>query len=463
MGDETLKSGENLVKLGVIDAAKLQQAQSRLDELRQSGKMLKLADVVVQLGYGTRDAVARAILHEGTAVFRCPTCKRRYTVPEFQSPRRYRCSPCKAYLELVLDGIFTPDEGAAAPVRRDKFQDRIFGKYKILRPIAKGGMGAVYLGEHVELGKKVAIKILTEEYSKMPGIQGRFKREATAGGRLEHPNIVTVLDMDQADGYAYIVTEFVDGPSLEQLIQKEKQFTPERAIDIVSGVLSGLQHAHDHGVIHRDIKPANIIVSTAGNAKVIDFGLAKDAESQTILTMAGNVMGTPSYMSPEQARGEQAAASSDLYACGIILFQLLTGRKPFEGRGIVEILDKQLNAPLPQLRSINPAVSESLDRVVRKMTAKKPEQRYGSPNEAIEALLVALKGPAVSATVTAIAPPQREAAPPPPPPKPAAPPPRPATARAAAPAPARGGGATWVWVVISLVLAGVIVFLLLKK
>src|SRR6185295_14781591 len=162
--------------------------------------------------------------------------------------------------------------------------------------------------------------------------------------------------------------------------------------------LAGLHHAHERGVIHRDIKPANVLLTSAGRAKVIDFGLAKDAEAQTILTLSGNVVGTPAYMAPEQARGEGSGPPADLYSCGILSFLLLTGRKPFEGKSLVDTLNKQINDPLPSIRETSPEVPQVLEDVIKKMCAKEPKKRHESPEHAVAALRKAVGLPVDEAT-----------------------------------------------------------------
>jgi predicted Ser/Thr protein kinase len=405
---------ELFVKLGVLDSEKLKRCLEFQETFQKQGLHLSLAHVVLNLGMAKPEQVARVLAHQQTATLRCPSCSRRFTVPDFQAPRRYKCEPCMAYLEIVVDESLTspapiaqsptPTPGSplskptpgtrlqATPTpmpaaRKDPFEGRSFGgKYKIVRRLAKGGMGAVYLAERHSDGHKVAVKILTEEFSKMPGIQGRFKREASATGRLEHPNIVETIEMAKEDNYTYIVMEYVDGGSLVDCLVREKRLQPLRAVEIMTDILSGLAHAHERGVIHRDIKPANVLLTTNGRAKVIDFGLAKDAEAQTILTLSGNVVGTPAYMAPEQAKGEGSGPSADLYSCGILTFLLLTGRKPFEGKSLVDTLNKQINDPLPSIRELVPEVPQALEDVVKKMCAKDPKKRHDSPAVAISAL-----------------------------------------------------------------------------
>src|SRR6185503_15025182 len=400
---------EAFVQLGVLDAEKLKRCLEFQETFSKQGLTLTLAHVILNLGMAKPEQVARVLAHKGTANLRCPTCGRRFTVPDFQANRRYKCEPCMMYLEVVVDEALlsplpvpqqgsggqvvprapTPVPGMLAPAtaRKDPFEGRTFGgKYKILRRLAKGGMGAVYLAQSLTSDQRVAVKILTEEFSRMPGIQGRFKREASSTARLEHPNIVATIEMAQEDNYTYIVMEYVDGGSLIDLIMKDRKVNPLRTVEIMSDILAGLHHAHGKGIIHRDIKPANVLLTSQGRAKVIDFGLAKDAEAQTILTLSGNVVGTPAYMAPEQARGEGSGPPADLYSCGILTFLMLTGRKPFEGKSLVDTLNKQINEPLPSIRDLCPEVPQGLEDVVKKMCAKEVARRHRSPNEAIVAL-----------------------------------------------------------------------------
>jgi len=407
---------EAFVQLGVLDAEKLKRCLEFQETFSKQGLTLTLAHVILNLGMAKPEQVARVLAHKSTANLRCPTCGRRFTVPDFQANRRYKCEPCMMYLEVVVDeallaplpmpqqtGTPTPNGPGvppfgrtptplpgmlpAAPARKDPFEGRMFGgKYKILKRLAKGGMGAVYLAQHVTTEQRVAVKILTEEFSRMPGIQGRFKREASSTARLEHPNIVGTIEMAKEENYTYIVMEYVDGGSLIDLIMKEKKVRPLQTVEIMSDILAGLHHAHSKGIIHRDIKPANVLLTSQGHAKVIDFGLAKDAEAQTILTLSGNVVGTPAYMAPEQARGEGSGPPADLYSCGILTFLMLTGRKPFEGKSLVDTLNKQINDPLPSIRETSPEVPQVLEDVVKKMCSKEVAKRHRSPNEAIVAL-----------------------------------------------------------------------------
>jgi hypothetical protein len=458
------------VDLGVLSAEQLKTCQDTHEDFRKKGVALPLANVIVNLGLAPPEKVARVMAHQGTATLRCPSCSRRYTVPDFQANRRYKCEPCKKYLEVVPDESLVPAPAPAAsssdplpPLaggpKRDVFEGKMMGPYKIIKRIGKGGMGAVYMGEK-EDGSRYAVKILTEEFSKMPGIQGRFKREAGASFKLHHPSIVETIEMSRADGYVYIIMELVEGGSLIDLIVKERKLTPARAVPIMCDILAGLHHAHERGIVHRDIKPANVLMTLDGRAKVIDFGLAKDAEAQTILTLSGNVVGTPAYMAPEQAKGDTTGPPADQYSCAILLWLMFTGKKPFEGKSLVDTLNKQINDPLPPARDMNPDVSEALDKVINKMAAKDPAKRYPTPVHAARELRAAAGlpvDPSLEAVLTAAAAlPQA--------PAPSATSDAPASSTPGAPAsgPSAWGAADWILVGAAAAAAGVLAWWLLK-
>ncbi len=342
----------------------------------------------LKLGHATPDQASRVHAHTRAAKLACPGCRKRFTVPEFQAHRKYKCAPCSKYLVFLAKN--NPDilqELLPRPEKKkDPFSGKTFGDYRLVRPLAKGGMGAVYVGEEIRTGKKVAVKILTEEFSRMPGIRGRFKREANAGERMEHANIVSTFDTGQHEEFIYIVSELVEGPCLGTTIIRDRKLSPERTRKILAGILSGLAHAHALGIVHRDIKPANILLAPGDHVKIIDFGLAKDAEAQTILTMTGNIMGTPSYMSPEQAMGEKATASADLYACGILGYLMLTGKKPFEGKNMMDTVRMHVKEPFPSIREREPTVPASLEKVINRLAEKEPGNRYPSALATIKAL-----------------------------------------------------------------------------
>src|ERR1700676_2842356 len=230
----------------------------------------------------------------------------------------------------------------------------IDGRYKVHSRLGAGGMADVFLAEDEQLGRKIALKLLHRRFAEDPGFVERFRREAQAAAGLQHPNIVSVYDRGSFDGTYYIAMEYVPGRSLKQLIRQEAPIDPVRAIDITIQILKAARFAHRHGVIHRDLKPRNVIVDDADHAKVTDFGIARAGASD--MTETGSIMGTAQYLSPEQAQGHAVSASSDLYSVGVILYELLTGRVPFEGETAVAIAFKQVSAEPRPASELNPAL-----------------------------------------------------------------------------------------------------------
>jgi len=260
------------------------------------------------------------------------------------------------------------------------------GKYSIVRPLGRGAMGVVYEGFDPVIDRRVAIKtVRLDRVDESEGAEDllRFKREAQAAGRLTHPNIVGVYDYGETDELAFIVMEFVEGDTLKSLLDRGERFTPADAVGMLESLLAGLAYSHEHGVIHRDIKPANVMITRDGRVKLADFGVARIESSS--LTQAGTMIGTPSYMSPEQFMGQTIDARSDIYAAGVLLYQLLTGDKPFEG-SVTSIMHKVLNTEAPPPSVLSVSVNPALDAVVARAMAKRPEARFGSARDFAAAL-----------------------------------------------------------------------------
>src|SRR5919108_2034268 len=265
------------------------------------------------------------------------------------------------------------------------------GRYRIVRKLGAGGMANVYLAEDEDLGRRVAIKILNDRYANDEAFIERFRREAKSAAGLSHPNIVSIYDRGEAEGTYYIAMEVIEGRSLKELILTRGALPVSQAITFAKQLLEALRFAHRHGIIHRDIKPHNVLVSTDERAKrhetrlkVTDFGIARHGASQ--MTEAGPIMGTAQYLSPEQARGAPVTAASDLYSAGVVLYEMLTGKVPFNGDSAIEIAMKHVNdAPRPpsHLRS---EISPELDQVVLRALAKEPEDRYQTAEDFIEDL-----------------------------------------------------------------------------
>ncbi|HEY7579038.1 MAG TPA: protein kinase [Acetobacteraceae bacterium] len=272
------------------------------------------------------------------------------------------------------------------------------GKYEIKRTLGRGAMGIVYEAWDPVIARRVAIKTVKLPDHADPDTEealARFRREAQAAGRLTHPNIVAVFDYGETSDLAYIVMEFVDGPSLKSLLDKQERFALADAVRVMQDLLAGLQFSHERGVVHRDIKPANVMLTSEGQAKIADFGIARIESSS--MTQAGTLLGTPAYMSPEQFMGQVVDARTDIYSSGVLLYQLLTGERPFEG-GMSAIMHKALNTEPPVPSQLSVTAPPSFDAVVRRAMAKRPEDRFSSAKAFAEAIRAAMSRQAEPAT-----------------------------------------------------------------
>jgi serine/threonine-protein kinase len=257
-------------------------------------------------------------------------------------------------------------------------------RYKILSRLGAGGMADVFLAEDEQLGRKVALKLLYQRFAEDPGFVERFRREAQAAAGLQHPNVVSVYDRGSFDGTYYIAMEYLPGRSLKQLIRQEAPLDPVRAIDIALQILKAARFAHRRGVIHRDLKPHNVIVDDSDNAKVTDFGIARAGASD--MTETGSIMGTAQYLSPEQAQGHAVSAGSDLYSIGVVLYEMLTGRVPFDAESAVTIALKHVSEAPPPPTVINSSVPPELEQVVMWALNKNPVDRPANADQFITAL-----------------------------------------------------------------------------
>jgi len=297
----------------------------------------------------------------------------------------------------------------------DPYLDQeVAGQFRIVEKIGKGGMGSVYKAEQPDMNRYVAIKVLHSRYLSRTDLVSRFRREARAMSQLSHPNTARVYLYGQLDdGACYFVMEHLVGRNLAQLVRAEGAMDPLRAIRIMIQVCGALEEAHQVGIVHRDLKPENIFVTSQGGIqdfpKVLDFGLAKVGERQMsphsmVLTQQGMVFGTPEFMSPEQARGKTLDARSDIYSLGIILYELLTGKLPFEAKQPIEYIQLHVTATPTPLDERRPGVTfpAGLEEIVMKTLAKEPEERYATAAEfggALEAVLQAELGEGASMSI----------------------------------------------------------------
>lgn len=266
---------------------------------------------------------------------------------------------------------------------------RISGRYKVKSLIGGGGTANVYLARDMILDRDVAVKVLRPDFANEPEFIQRFHREAQSATSLVHPNIVSIYDIGEEDDLNYIVMENVEGMTLKQYIQQNGPVSVEKTLDIMGQLAAAIAHAHDNHIIHRDIKPQNILISHDGVVKITDFGIAM-ALSATSITRTNAVLGSVHYLSPEQARGGVATYKSDIYALGIVMFELLTGRLPFSGESAVSIALKHLQSETPSPKRWNPDIPQSVENIVLKATAKDPFYRYNSTEEMGEDIRTAL-------------------------------------------------------------------------
>lgn len=284
----------------------------------------------------------------------------------------------------------------------------VAGRYRVIKPLGEGGMGQVYLAEHEAIEKKVALKVLKREYSEKPDIVTRFQQEAISASRIKHPNVLDVFDFGQLDnGCFFLAMEFLEGHDLAVELEQQRVLSPERGVRIALQICRALSAAHSKGVVHRDMKPENVFLQRTADGeeivKIVDFGIAqlRTAEEAAAsqpqrrrLTKTGMIFGTPEYMAPEQAAGKKADHRVDIYAVGIILYEMFTGAVPFTGETFMAVLAAHLNDAAPPMRSIAPelALSPEFEALILRTLVKKPEERFQSMQELSQAILATPEG-----------------------------------------------------------------------
>src|SRR5688572_6631227 len=316
-------------------------------------------------------------------MMKCPTCAERYPVSQRMCPK---------------DGAVLEPEKPAEDTILGTILD---GKYRLDSFLSRGGMGAVFRGTHVMLGRPVAVKMINQDLVTSPEIVRRFQREARAATQFKHPNVVDVYDLGQtANGTLYIVMELVSGASLKESIRTRGPVEPQRIVRILGQVCDGLAQAHRRNIIHRDLKPQNIMLTVDASgtetAKIVDFGIAKtfEADANTQLTATGSTLGTPHYMSPEQATGSGVDGRSDIYSLGVILYEMLTGEVPFNDPSLPSVLIKHMSEPPqpPSLRRPDLNLPPALEAITLRCLAKSPSERFENVETMASALRRALPG-----------------------------------------------------------------------
>lgn len=295
-------------------------------------------------------------------------------------------NPEQAAEILIGAGLLTAFQ--AKLLLQGKYKGMLLGPYKVLRPIGQGGMGFVYLAEHLALGRQVALKVLRANQINTPGALERFQREGRAAAALDHPNIVGVHDVCTAGTTHYLVMEYVAGQSLEALLQQKGRLPAAQAVNYAIQIAQGLRHAHERGIVHRDIKPANLLVDGDGTLKILDMGLARfynDTDDDLTERLGGGILGSPDYIAPEQALG-QLDIRSDIYSLGATLYRLLLGQPPFaSGTVNQKLIDHQRRAVTPP-NLLDSTIPVKLSQAVLRMLAKDPNARFQTPDEVIAAL-----------------------------------------------------------------------------
>jgi serine/threonine protein kinase len=297
-------------------------------------------------------------------------------------------SPGQLAEQLVQQGTLTRFQ--AKQLLAGRHRGFVLGPYRLLDQIGQGGMGTVFLAEHATLKRRVAVKILAREQAENPAAVERFQREARAASAFCHPNVMRVHHAGQTGGTHYMVMEYIDGATLEDLIDRKGPLGITDAVRVAAQAAAGLQHAHEKGFVHRDIKPENLMLTRAGELKILDMGLTKCVtraeDNLTGVLNSSVVLGTIDYLSPEQAMQSAVDARADVYSLGATLFTLLTGMSPYEGVPAKQKLMQHQCGAVPDVQTFCPDVPDGLAAVVAKMMAKKPDERYASAVDVIEAL-----------------------------------------------------------------------------
>ena len=270
--------------------------------------------------------------------------------------------------------------------KQDVLVDKVLGGCRLIKKIGQGGMGVVYLAHHLALNKNVAVKILPPSFATEEERVKRFIREARSAAQLEHSNIIQIYNIAKHDDFYFIVMQYADGESLAHTIKQQGKIKILDALEIIKKVAAALSVAHRKGIIHRDIKPENIMINSNGEVKLMDFGLARVLNMASNLSHTGDILGTPYYLSPEQAQGHKVDGRADIYSLGVTLYYMLSGKKPFEGDTTLSIILKHINEKPPLISQTNPETPECVSHAINKMLEKDPARRYQSIDELVDNL-----------------------------------------------------------------------------
>ncbi|MCZ6690797.1 MAG: protein kinase, partial [Planctomycetota bacterium] len=401
--------GKKAIALGLATEKEVNDALRAQARSREGPERVRLGDVLVNNQVLTRGQVRKILKQQGKEVLFCPACLVQYNVGGFEPGRSFRCHSCGGRLKVFdpkLDAEAPRSEGesrragpatglgdgfgsetgpdGASPTEYPaggEIQGKEFGNYRLLRKIAQGAVGIVYEALQKDLNRVVALKVLLAGDGASEETVQRFYIEASAAAKLDHPSIVPIHEFGVMEGRHFFTMDYIKGRTLSRIID-EGGLPIREALILTKKVAEGLDYAHGKGIIHRDVKPANIIIDHLGNPRITDFGIAKVLESDDRVTMTGQMMGTPTYMSPEQAMGHgDIDGRVDVYSLGAVLYELLTSRPPFESENSMDLLIKALKEEPPAPRSLNPTIHKDVETICLKALEKDPRRRYLSAKE----------------------------------------------------------------------------------
>lgn len=405
MSEEKEKQfGTLALENGYITASQLAQILQEQNNLKQKGVKILVGQLLIKHGYINHVQFMEILKLQQRHIVTCPACATKHELFEKVEGKAIRCRNCGKLIPLP-PGLkeSTRTEGAVKAladygIAVDEPGRKEFDHYQLIKKIGQGGMGVVFLARDKTSNRTVALKILRQFDTSAEQLGRRFIREAEILKSVDHPNIIKVLDIGEFNNINYYAMAYINGISLDQVLS-EKRFTMNECVVVLEKIARAIDHAHQSGFIHRDIKPSNIMIDTKGNPYLMDFGLARNIDSDTKLTKFGTIVGTPFYMSPEQVRGEQEETDerSDVYSLGVILYEILAGVVPFTGKAEMEVYEKILNENPPTIRNEDGSANPNLEAVALKALEKEKEHRYQTAAEFAHDLRLYLAGKPVSA------------------------------------------------------------------
>jgi tRNA A-37 threonylcarbamoyl transferase component Bud32 len=412
---QDIRLGQHLIQRRLCNLKQVNEGLAVQKELRGQGQMRPLGWILVQKKYLDEEQLRGALADLGALELHCPACRETHGIISYETGKEYRCPRCRT--PLVLEETIAPEGAPMAPAPAktvpapapeadgsDAMIQKVIGGCQILERIARGGMGVVYKARQLNLGRTVAIKILSEDLSKDRTYVERFLQEARSAAGLSHGNIIHINDVGEYNGIFYFSMEHVDGENIREILLRQGTLDIRQALLIALQVSQALQHAHRRGIIHRDIKPENIMITREGAVKLADLGLAKMVDKGGGITHAGSILGTPFYMAPEQAKDfSQVDQRSDIYSLGVTLYKALSGKVPYDGRSPLEVMIKAIDGKRQPIRDIRPEIPPEVEALVDRMMDREPDRRFQEASQVITALEAILSGPPPAGTGALVA------------------------------------------------------------